>query len=814
MRGIRDLAKQIQEELQSDKPMSLCELRFTINGKETQEYYEILGERLLKKLQVADLHLGGWAVGVVLLLLIAERARRHAKGHALWEHIAEWIPHHLRSELFCETVPTPLLKELIVKAVKHVNLRNAFGDPSIRQPYYVTVHLQFGMTRDAVENRLAGWMAGEAPPIAVRRLLSGPEASDSFRNLWQEMMHFRRGYISESQLQTVLERSRWVLPEWHGLITEVLRQPAPSGHTIVATDVATEGDRGRAEFLRSPVAMWDFREGPYFVCEWAGLRNAEDDGEFAHLDVRLGETLLGRVVRGDDGTLRLHEGTIRLSADHSPQVISLVEPDGHVVGVQTLDLFPSHPDVVVYEVRDNARLIPVQGKMSTRRPYVLWTFGDLRVLPEPTVWFRGGMEHVPWMASYIDREWDTSHLRVVTSNGEVVWSPTLASQVNAREDALADRVDVVVGGRRRVSIGERVVLTVHGVPADTRLISAQVNGRSVGVDEQGRIATQILPVDAWRGLYVELRIAQGERVIRLHRRCHVSIEGGVYQDTDGMHACGSRQILTVRQCRSRPFRLFCPDVKSPVVLEGTRFVRRVGKRPHTLPEVLATGAPLTVRPDQLNAPMELFRIADGVVDQGIVDGVEATASGWELTLAMALEPAVDHAVLCWPCRGERRPTVIGSRDIRVSSGGTRWSVSCPGCGGRSQSVVAIRFREEWLGGAIDGDWREWFEGLATPPGTPSEVAAWVRWFRLPVLLPDPKGLPVFAFFAHRFPAEVLGAWLRPAVATSRQGDAGQTEIEVPDSERLGEIIRSLFADWQPTDQALKELCAVLGTQTP
>ena len=804
---VRKLADDIRKDLAARECGSMCELSFTSHGTRIDDYYEVIYEKLLAKLEPHHLQFAKWQIGTVLLLLMSERARREAKGHALWRCIAEWLPTNLRGELFAEDVPQECLKAMIRAAVQRLNLRHAFGDAAVRQPYYTTIHLQFGWTRDAVEHRLPGWLAGENRPIAVRRLLAGPQASATFRRLWDALKHFRHDYISEAELRDVLRDNPWVLDEWHDLLVDVVQGSRTENAPRQTADEPLDDDA----FFVSPELVWDASDGPAFVCRWIPSGYALPSSEYSHVDVQVGNVPIGRAVRRSDGRFYLHSDEIRFSGDTSPQVVSLVEPDGDVVAVQTLHLWQADQEVAVFQLKRNGRLTPFRSKMSSDSSYVVWTFGELRVRPEPALWFRGGTEELPWTASFIESPWDADQLRVETAEGDVVWRPRTVDQEGSRDGIPEDRVHVTVRGRERVVVGDRLSLAVRGLPSEARIVSARFNNRAVRIDGKVISGVGIVPSDVWRRPHLRLQVEVAGNVTNLRTRCDMPLEGAVYQASDSWHACREDEVLSVGCCRRRLFRIVTHGAERPIVCEGSLFVRNVGLRSHPLTEVTGTGAPLAVRAALLNAPEELLRIAAGVVDQGIVTGVGSTHAGWHLTLAAPLDPTPEHAVVCWPCSGEAAPTVIGTEQLEAADNGSSWEARCPVCRGQATSMVAIRFRREWLGGALHGRWEDLFARLDDLPAPPAQIARHVDWFRLPVLLSTSGTAPLFAPFAGRHAASVLSAWLRPP---ERLDDAALSTTRGSDAARTGEIVRWLFANWTPNDDAVAQLCAAMGTATP
>src|SRR5262249_9195766 len=126
------------------------------------------------------------AFGLLLMLWIAESARREAEEGWLWR----WIPQEAindkaaRRLLFTQDQPSPFLKELLEVSARRFNLRHVFGRVGAQQ-WIDTIFLQFGFTRRGFERRLPEWLARQSPVRAVRSLLDPETGSASFQELWE-----------------------------------------------------------------------------------------------------------------------------------------------------------------------------------------------------------------------------------------------------------------------------------------------------------------------------------------------------------------------------------------------------------------------------------------------------------------------------------------------------------------------------------------------------------------------------------------------------------------------------------------------------
>ena len=262
LKVINSCIDEMQAGLVGDGPHSLCKLGLT------EEQYQKLSNWISTRLTRESAKLAGWKSAALIFHLLVEAARREASGGTLWPIIAQKLPPDIQAEFFVQGQPNDELKRLIEFAARKLKWRHALDEPDL-QRWYVTAHLQFGFTyRDMLHN-LPEWLAGHAPPIAVDRLLSGPLASSSFQDLWYALKYFRKGWITERQIRSVIGGSSWVLPSWTDEIIGLARARRE------LDDQGSEPDSPPRTILESPRCEWDDRGRVGFVIQAVprGLRS-------------------------------------------------------------------------------------------------------------------------------------------------------------------------------------------------------------------------------------------------------------------------------------------------------------------------------------------------------------------------------------------------------------------------------------------------------------------------------------------------------------------------------------------------------------
>jgi hypothetical protein len=232
------LVEQIEQRLPPIRARSLCELKLSDRD------YHCLSAWVREKLTPRTLKLGGWKVGAIVFNYITEIARREAVGGRLWPLVASNFPNELRSLLFPNDHPSSELKAWIREAANKLGLRHVLEEND-SQTWYITTHLQFGFSAPGFREHLPEWFCGINQWEAIRRLLSGNLRSDSFCDLWQALRYYRRNWVSEDIVRTVIRDSPWVLPEWENDLVRL------SQERIGLVDV--ELGEGDAELVPSQV---------------------------------------------------------------------------------------------------------------------------------------------------------------------------------------------------------------------------------------------------------------------------------------------------------------------------------------------------------------------------------------------------------------------------------------------------------------------------------------------------------------------------------------------------------------------------------
>ena len=203
----------------------LCDWARQLNSGVTDR---CLREQLWRTFEGKDF---SYAVGIGTLLLMSavEVARREENERSLWATIEKSnFPETTKQVLFTQGYPTRTHKDAIALAARRLKLRHVFDIEDVQlQRWFDTIYLQFGFAKHGFMRRLPEWLVGPVQTQAIQRLLSGPMGSATFQALWEALRNFRREYIKEEEVRSLLRNNPWVLPEW---TDDLVRQACAERH--------------------------------------------------------------------------------------------------------------------------------------------------------------------------------------------------------------------------------------------------------------------------------------------------------------------------------------------------------------------------------------------------------------------------------------------------------------------------------------------------------------------------------------------------------------------------------------------------------
>ena len=728
-------------------------------------------------------------IGLLLLFLFAELARREANEGTVWPFVRRFpFQAEVAAALFVNGQPNQTLKDALEAAASEsqgFRLRHVFGIQGL-QNWFDTVYLQFGFTERGFHRRLAGWLTGQGLTQAVKRLTDPQNGSPTFIALWQSFRSFRQRNLSEQRLRQVIRSSPWVLPAWENdLVREASRQ--------IEYVVSESDEPPEATFLCDPVLRWTPPGEPSFVCRVSGL--ADFDLTEPAYWVSVSGRNVSRLLRQADGGYQAAPEEIVIPAARSSLVAALTTDQGQAIKTVALKLWEEADDVTVFRLpsgQKDAREKPLHPAQS----YAVLAAGDLAFTPQALNWT--SLANGAWRLYLLTPGWPLE-TRLLLAD-DILWQPAVGAGMAVVEPQWAEQVGVVALGpdgapRHSVHTGETRPLRIchpHGV---TVLLS-RFRHQSIQASDVTPTATTTTPVCfSWEHLGkpvgVHLTLQRGATILRVRRPLLSAVTGCARLGTDGWQLLEGSCCLTLEQARSE---LFLVGTKSmhenlrPIsphewaLVEGEVWVGSPPRLPRCLGFLCGLGAPLTLWEGPYNNTAEPVVLASEVVDTGIVRGAVQLGDKVRIRLDLRIEPDSGHQVIFWEADGsisQARPSLALQEPAAHF-----WEVARPE-ETAPWLAVAVGYNGSRLGAHWTLDWHAHLDS-----GDAGRIASLARWFRLPLL--SQACLPQIRQFAHAHVAEVLPAWLRDTCGVSALTWA-------PADDGWLAAVRSVFFDWYPTD---------------
>ena len=800
---LTDLVEQMGCRLPSSPIRSLCELKLTPKD------YENLCRWVKEKLTRTTVRLSRWKAGAIIFNVITEVARREAVGHRLWPIVADKFSVDVRAYLFPNNHPSQELKSLIQQAARELRLRHVFDDEE-NQSWYITTHLQFGFTGPNFIANLPEWLCGQNLPDAVKRLLAGELASDTFRDLWSALRFFRRDWITEDQLRAVIDDSPWVLPAWKDDLVRLTREKLD---LIDVEDFGVDAETQPCRIFGTPRFEWLFGSDPVFKCELEDLKSLGLTAP--HYHVFVGNSRAATIFRQNDGTYRPDRTEISLPAHHSQVDGRVVDAEAQLHLAQLIELWDANAEVNAFELPSGKPVDIAADLMSTTKTYALLLSPDLQLVPQPDTWVRLG-GRARRLAVVLRPSWDAANTKVVTSDGAVLWAPPVGGRTASRHSQPAvPNIWIQLGSRQTtLNVGAAVQPVIRGLPEGAIVRYVRLNGRPVSFDGASGSLSKIVisPEDAHTGLHFDIGLRRNHAElgesdsINILYHAQVDIIGAAFLGSEGWNCLNPGDLISSRQCRDRSFRVYVPKelrTHKVALMEGPRLLRWIGQRAAPIGRTHGMGAPLVVRTQPYNSSSDLLTIAKGTEDCGVIERLQVNSVDGDichLHLPRPISLSPDHCVIAWPCRDNFEAAVIDHSNIQEQEDGRLWEVACSPCRLDDNSVVAIAFKGQWLGSACRGNALDLLTQLSELQENRHLVASLVRWFRMPILLRRrDREVPAFASFSHAHPEAVLSGWLgNQGLPHSLIYDEGFDRLQLEATQ-----LRELYLGWMPTvDQSL------------
>ena len=684
----------------------------------------------------ADLHVRPHNLGLVLLWLESEAARRHGGEGSLWpilsnRNIVRWNG-QIHSELF--SVPghaTQMHRDLLRSASKHFSLRHTF-DQDEGQHWYRLIYLQFGFTRDDAVQRLAAWLSGQILPISVQKLL---EANDSgaqaFQQVWRSLRMFRLGNLNQAILEARLRKNPWVLSEWCNALVAAAKRS--SAQVLELADLeATE-----LRFFTAPKLFWPEVGQPFFTTCLCNLD--EFKLESPDYQLKAGDRILARLMRQVDCSYHSDAGETIALPIQPTVALSLVGGDGHIVAHDEAVLWDPMEEITIYSVRSGAK-IPPKERLRAGAEVFLIASGDVVIRPTP--------------ASTIDLGLgDRLHRIAVGWKGQlealldddVVWTSTAGVPAPRRGTTgvsayFTQTLDLSANQWNKVIPPWNLPIQFR-IPdgwSFTRLRWRRADGHLVELYEVPSYLT-LTELDAMRPVVLRVRITTG----LIHRtevlRIPVPFVAAIRWTTEGkaQHHPPFRKLL-LGEARRRTWSFSLPagddgprDPRFCSFIEGRMLHGRIKSRPSTLPDLGGYGAALRVVEDPYVNSTSVLEITPCVLDDGVIGAVTwlPEENGFQIKTRFSTL-GEDHRILVWQSAAEDKSIVkeIPHEELAAQDDGWFW----PADRHSRLHGVALEFRGIRLGSWFDP--HTWSDAVLNASlAEPFRTAAMLRAWKAPLL---------------------------------------------------------------------------------
>lgn len=741
------------------------------------------------------------AIGCLLLLWMAETARREAIEGELWPSVADgYFAADVQSLFFTQGQPTQLLRAMLRAAAVRFNLRHALGENGGMR-WVNTVFRQFGFTRRGFRQRLPEWLVGQAPQT-VQALLDARQGSDSFRQLWQDLQTYGLGQISADQLRPKLEASAWLLPEW---IDDILALASASPILPTTPAVTTQPSDS---FITQPLLRWHEGGSPYFLCQ---LATNFSDSKLTDdcYDVHIGGQIKERLLRQTDGSYSAAQfNFIALSFAQPTATASLINPKGETVASRDLEFWPPDEDVVIYRLPSGERLDPFADALNANANYALLTAADLTVEPEPGEWqlSDSGLVRIHRLRPGLAPE-----MRV-TLDGELLWKPNSRRVLSA--PTWADQVDVFLIEQRPVKWGKRFQIKII-YPPDVTIRYARCRGRALTLAQQNEVTATseqltVTPEFDANKLVFRIGLQKNDQRCSLQRTLQLKVIGAARLTAAGWQPINKHSRLTVEQAKRDLFKLAIPtnwgtqalNANNLFLFEGDNTSHQKPVSLGALGNLTGWGAPLRVRqlfnfaPGRPSLSLAATVVNHGVLEEAVCESLpDGTAQLLRLRFRERIEPSERHSVHWWSASGELIKLVPKCHD--EAEGGWWWVCDLPeSCG--EMLAVAVAYAGERLGAWWpENSWLQTLPELFSK--NTKRTAALLRWFHLPLL--SREALSVLRPLIAEQPIPFLKAWLRNE-GLPEELTFPPSSVRQRDEVWLG-VVRTLFHEWQPNAETAR-----------
>ena len=682
-------------------------------------------------------------IGTIFLLLASETSRREGKEGQVWPTFIKKFSESTVNILTLNNEVGPWVRRSIEQAVYSQGLRNVIGKTGI-QYHYLTVFLQFGITKNAIK-RIPFWLSGHSCPEAVRYLLSehSDVRSKTFKQLWETLASYRNQSISESDAKSFCENSPWVLPEWaREILIAAKASTSEDSYSLDEDDLFSDSLEAKKSLI------WLYPDPPMFQI-------TADPVNF--LDVDDGQYKL-KIASKDITTVSVLDGLATnnksfLCPAESPEItLDLFDSNNEIVKTADVILWDHAEEITAFELKTGQTIDPWYEKMQTSKGYAILSPDHLSASEELDFYSLPQFKKRLWM---LPVGWSAGIEFLQVS--DIFWSP-LTSEKN--EDFSLERLRIIPSAKR-VIIGDSIDLRVTGLTQGVVLKSVSLAGIQLDFKVRGTFADTVkIPVSEQiigSRVKVSLRVEYKGKVWNLRRPLAIETvalttwNGGKWSVDTSKPA-----ILETRDGIERKFKVLATgkineDKRAFYVFEADQPIAPVRLSKSSLNGLSGYGGELRIRKLYNPQPVDdEYGLQVHVENRGIISSaVQIDQNTIKVNLISDFSTK-ECEVIIWPTKSA--PVILKPEEWSIVDSKT---IQCNFDIPIEQIALGISSR----GIRIGAYWPRHLASFLSNQykSTPTDtIAAMIRWLRLPILRPEIRN-SVLALLKTS-PVEFLTAW--------------------------------------------------------
>ncbi len=759
MTSTSDLAEFLLETAPDHEGWSLVESQNAVG-----RYEELLqwAREMTIEQWFADINVRRHKVGLVLLWLESEVARRRCKDGCLWPTLSNQteVPWNkdIHAELFSEGGHATQGHRILLKyAATYFSLRHTFHEKDA-QNWYRLIYLQFGFTHDDAVVRLSTWLSGHGQPVSVQLLLAQSDTgAKAFQKLWSSLRLFRLGNLSGDILKVRLKENPWVLPVWTGdLMAAAMKSRAqiPALADLEAVETA---------FFTLPKLGFRIDELPFFATSLCNL--AELGLEANTYQFRAGNQVLARLIRQPDGSYHSDAGEVILLPMLPSVALSLVDDIGNISAYGVVNLWDMDEEVALYSTRTGL-MIPPGERLLVGSAACAIAAEDVTLRPAPEASFELPLG---FRLHRITRGWKGQIEAVI--DDDVIWSSraTEGAQMKGMVGVSAEFTETLDLSRPPWSQQEGPwnLPIRFRFPVGWKFSRFRWRRSDGFLVELGSLPTHLTltEADALRPLLLKIRITDGIVMRTEVLRIRAPFIAVLKWDQNGVPRRHTQvRNLLLSEARQMTWSFCLPNHTTPGdgekgfnFAEGNHLLDAVKTRPAILPILAGYGAPLRIYDDPYQNDEAALTVADCVLDGGVLGSVkwDFEREGFQIR-SRFLDVGDDHQFHGWISQNGS-PSVVEEIPFGTMEAGENGWFWKPADGTRLHGA-AVTFRGTCLGSWFDhSNWTSTMEqyGLSTV----AETAAMLRAWKAPVLKMEGSHVDRVANWLTENWVEILPVWM-------------------------------------------------------